>query len=168
MACYPSSVVNFSHFQHLLQNHKSDWAETWWEALAVHGNSELLKLLHFHIQQWWPSWNCSDEISSPEPKVGLSWNLMEGIEGTWRFRIAEIILFRYPRWLPWWLSRKSFKPHLRWNAKSDWNQTWWKALGWHGNSELLKLFRSIIQDGHHQHHSKSDWTVHKLNGSHLL
>ena len=35
---------------------------------------------------------------------------------------------------------KSFKPHLLLNGKSDLAKTWWEALGWHGNSELLKWY----------------------------
>ena len=35
------------------------------------------------------------------------------------------------------------------NSKSDGAETWWKASGQHGDLELLKLFHSGIQDGHH-------------------
>ena len=42
-----------------------------------------------------------------------------------------------------------FKPHLLPNPKSDWAQTWWEVLGPHGGLELLKLFRSYVQDGCH-------------------
>ena len=41
--CGPS-VVYFSHFRHF-RNCTSDLAETWWEALGLHGDSELLKSL---------------------------------------------------------------------------------------------------------------------------
>ena len=42
-------------------------------------------------------------LTSPqESYVGLSWNLVGGIVATWKFRIAEIVLFWYPRWPPWW------------------------------------------------------------------
>ena len=44
---------------------------------------------------------------------------------------------------------KIFKPHLLANAKLDWAETWSEALGRHGESELLKLFHSNIQDGQH-------------------
>ena len=42
---------------------------------------------------------------------------------------------------------KIFKPCLLPNGKSDWAQTCWEVLGWHGDLELLNLFRSNIQDG---------------------
>ena len=44
---------------------------------------------------------------------------------------------------------KTFKPRLLSKGKSDWPQTWWEALGWHGDLELLILFHSNIQDGCH-------------------
>ena len=92
------SVVSFSHFRHLLQNHKLDWV------------------------------------------VG-------DIVATWRFRIAKIVPFHYPRWPPWWPS-KFFRWHLLLNPKSDWAKTWWEASQSHRDSKLLKSFRSFIQDGH--------------------
>ena len=52
---------------------------------------------------WWPSWNYSYS-TPPEPYVGLSWNLMGGIKGTLRFRIAKIVPFVCPRWWPSWKS----------------------------------------------------------------
>ena len=47
---------------------------------------------------------------------------------------------------------KIFKPHLLLNGKSDWAKTRWKALGRHGDSELLKLFCNDIRDGCHSSH----------------
>ena len=35
---------------HLLPKGKSDSAETWWEALVRHGDSELLELFHLDIR----------------------------------------------------------------------------------------------------------------------
>ena len=35
--------------RHLLQNRKSDWAETWWEASERHKDSELLQSFHSDI-----------------------------------------------------------------------------------------------------------------------
>ena len=35
------------------------------------------------------------------------------------------------------------------NSKSDGAKTWWKAYWQHGDLELLKWFRSGIQNGHH-------------------
>ena len=123
---------------------------------------------------------------------------MGGIWATWRFRIAENILLRYPRWppqQPFWRSSivsspeayavvcwplsvphpclsvtfshfrhlhqnrihlaamaailKVFSCYLLPNSKSEGAKTWWKASGQHGDLELLKLFHSGIQDGHH-------------------
>ena len=47
---------------------------------------------------------------------------------------------------------KVFNCYLLLNGKSDGVETWWKALGQHGDLELLKRFRSDIQDGHHGSH----------------
>ena len=46
---------------------------------------------------------------------------------------------------------KFFKLHLP-NRKSDWAKTWLEASQLHRDSELLKSFRSNIQDGHHGGH----------------
>ena len=35
------------------------------------------------------------------------------------------------------------------NLKSECAETWWEAFEQHEDSELLKSFRSDIQDGHH-------------------
>ena len=37
---------------------------------------------------------------------------------------------------------KIYKLRLLQNSKSEWAQTWWKALGWHGDLDLLNLFSS--------------------------
>ena len=47
---------------------------------------------------------------------------------------------------------KFFKRHLLPNRKSDWAESWWEASQWHKYSELLKSFRSDIQDGRHGGH----------------
>ena len=143
LSMFDLSVMIFSNFWHL-QNRKSG-AETWWEALGLHGDSELLK------------WLCSDIQDGrilklfkrhSEHYVGLNWNLMGGIVGHWRFRTTKIALFRYPGWTPWQPSIKSsnhIKPRV--GTLSDWAQTWWEALGRYGDSELLKCFQSDIQYG---------------------
>ena len=41
------------------------------------------------------------------------------------------------------------------NLKSDGAETWLKAFGQHGDLELLKWFRSDIQDGHHGSHREN-------------
>ena len=50
---------------------------------------------------------------------------------------------------------KVFNCYLLLNIKLDGEETWWKASGQHGNLELLKWFRSDIQDGHHGSHLES-------------
>ena len=47
---------------------------------------------------------------------------------------------------------KIFKRHQLPNGKSDSAETWLGALGRHGESELLKSFRSDIQDGRYGGH----------------
>ena len=47
---------------------------------------------------------------------------------------------------------KVFNCYLLPNGKSDWAETWWKALGQRGNLEMLKSFRSDIKDSHHSGH----------------
>ena len=44
---------------------------------------------------------------------------------------------------------KVFSCYLHLNRKSGRVETWCKALGQHGDLELLKWFLSDIQDGHH-------------------
>ena len=81
---------------------------------------------------------------------------------TWRFRIAKIVLFQYPRWPTWQPSWNSFddissQTYVRFscgypryrllNPKSDLAETWWEACQWHKDSKLLKSFHSDIQDG---------------------
>ena len=46
---------------------------------------------------------------------------------------------------------KIFKRHLLPNGKTDLTETW-LALGRHGNSELIKPFRSDIRDGSYDGH----------------
>ena len=47
---------------------------------------------------------------------------------------------------------KVFSCYLLLNSKSDGVETWWKASGQYGDFELLKWFRSDIQNGHHGSH----------------
>ena len=47
---------------------------------------------------------------------------------------------------------KVFNCNLLPNRKSDGAETGWKALGQHGDLELLEWFRSDIQVGHHGSH----------------
>ena len=55
--------------QRLLENHKLDWAETLWEALEQHRDSELLKLFCSDIQDGISNDISSQTISWIEPKL---------------------------------------------------------------------------------------------------
>ena len=44
-------------------------------------------------------------------------------------------------------SLKILKRYLLQKRNSDEAETWWEALGRHGDSKLLNLFHSNIQDG---------------------
>ena len=79
--------------------------------------------------------------SAPERLIGLSPNLVGGIEATWRLRTAKIVSFRCPGWPP----------------DASWKR--WEASEWHGNSVLLKSFRSNIQDGRHGGHLENLQTI---------
>ena len=50
---------------------------------------------------------------------------------------------------------KFFKPHLVPYRKLEWAKTWCAILGWYGNSEFLKSFRSDVQDSRHGGHVES-------------
>ena len=47
---------------------------------------------------------------------------------------------------------KVFSCYLLPNSKSDGREACWKALGQHGDLELLKWIGSDIQEGHHGSH----------------
>ena len=93
--------------RHLLSNPKSDWAETWWEASQWH---RVSKLFCFEIHDMATRGGHLEILQTTlllnpwKPYVRKSWNLLGGITVTQRFRIAKIILFRYPRWWPAWNS----------------------------------------------------------------
>ena len=55
-----------------------------------------------------------------------------------------------------------FSCYLLPNIKSDGAETWWEALGQHGNLEILKWFRSDINDGHHGSHLENLQTTSAL------
>ena len=128
--------------RHLLPNGKSDWAKTLWEVSGRHGDSQLLNSFRFDTR-WRPSWNYLNDISSRtdsqiELKLdGRYRDDMENQNCSVRFvsisKMAAILKF--------------FKRHLTQDRKSEWAETWWEVLGRHGDSELLKSFRSDIQDG---------------------
>ena len=131
----------------LLPNHKSDWAETWWEVHVSerHRDSELLKSIHSVVQDGHHGGQLEILQTTFPPKwVGLNRNLMEISE---RHRDSELLKSFC------WLSKmaamaailKFFKRHLT-NHKLDWAETWWEASEWHRDSELLKSFNFPVQD----------------------
>ena len=75
---------------------------------------------------------------------------------TWRFRIAKSFHFSIlDGHLVMEAILKILKRHLLTNStntNSGRAETWWEALGRCGDSELLNLFHSDIQDGRHGGH----------------
>ena len=120
--------------RHLLQNRKSDWAKTLFEASERHRDSVLLKLFRSNLKDGLSS-NSSNDISQ-----GVSW-IERKLDGK-DWSDTEI-----QNWLNCsvWLSKmaawaailKILKLHLLPNPKSDWAQTWLKALGPHADLESL-------------------------------
>ena len=90
--------------------------------------------------------------SSPEPLVGLSWNLVWSIGATSRCMVVQIVVIQYPIWPPWRPSWKSNLGLLLQNRLSDWAEIWCGALGQRVGSWLFKSFRSDIQYGRHGGH----------------
>ena len=105
---------------HLIPNRKLHWSESWWEAQERYRNSESLKSLCSNNQ---------DGGHSGFLKIFKPHLLLSGIElklsgATWRFRIAQSVLLRYPRWLPLKPSStenilKIFNCYLTWSFASD-------------------------------------------------
>ena len=58
---------------------------------------------------------------------------------------------------------KVFSSHLLPNGKLSGVETWRKALGQHGDLEMLKWFRSDIQDGHHGSYGSRLESLHLLS-----
>ena len=113
---------------HLLPNPKSDWAQTWWEALGPHGDVELLKSFRSDIQDGRSVSHFENLQTASPPKLCWIELKRDGRYQSNIFRIAKIV-------------------HDIQNSKSD--QPWWKALGRHGDLKLLNWFHSNIQDGCH-------------------
>ena len=130
---------------YLLPNRKWDWAITWWGSFTMTQRFRIAKIFPFWCPRPpWGGWggggggslNSSNDISSQtisqiELKLdGRHWS---------SYRDSELL--------------KSFRSNIQdgcqpwrpsWNS---WAQTWWEALGPHGDLEMLKSFRSNIQDG---------------------
>ena len=129
------------------------------------------------------SWNhiCSQTLSQIEPKLGgRHWGHMEikncknNSVPISKMATMSAILKIFKQYLLW-PSWKSSIVFCSWTVSQiEWK--WWKASGHHGDLELLKWFRSDIQDGHHGSHLEKssnhicNWTVSlielKHDGSH--
>ena len=100
------------------------------------------KFVLFRYPRWRPSWNSLNNISRTASRIELIYY--------WRYRgdmeiqncqICTVLTSKMAAIL------KSYRQHLTQDRKSDWNETWWEVSGRHGDSELLKSFRSDIEDG---------------------
>ena len=137
---------------YLLSNGMSDWAKTWWEALGWHENSELLKTFCYHIHDGRQSSNLEALLLSVvygQSLISMSIMLL--------FTFATSPSELYPWWPPWRSSWKSSVVICSWTV-SHGAETWWKALGQHGDLELLKWFHSDILWG-----LARNWHLHFLN-----
>ena len=97
------------YFQLLLQNRLSDWAEIGYGAWGQPVDAWLFKSWRFYIQYGRHGSHLENlfSTSSPEPLVGLSWNLVWSIGTTSRCTVVQIVAIRYPIWPPWRPSWKS-------------------------------------------------------------
>ena len=110
----PSSVVrpsvcplDFPHFP-LLPNRLTDQLQTWCGPSGQWVGSRLFKSFWSDIQYGRHGGHLENlfSTSSPEPLVGLSWNLVWSIRTTSRCTV-QIVAIRYPIWPPWRPSWKS-------------------------------------------------------------
>ena len=141
---------------HLLPNGKSDWAETWWEALRRHGDSKLLKPFCYYIHDGRHSSHHEGLQLLAQTETLFQVSLCRLLLTVLRpssvchsvtFHIFDISVMDSTATI-----LKVFNGYLLPNGKSNGAETWWKVSGQHGNLELLKWFRSNIQDGHHSSH----------------
>ena len=90
------------YFRLLLQNCLSDWAEIWYGASGQPVDARLFKSWRFDIQYGCHGGHLENlfSTSSPEPLVGLSWNLVWSIGTTSRCTVVLIVAVRYPIWAP--------------------------------------------------------------------
>ena len=93
---------NFSHFWHVLQNRKSDWAENLVGSIGAAWRFRIAKIVAFQYPWGRHDSHLENLQTTPTPGryVGLNPNLVVGIEATWRFIIVKTVSFRYPRWPP--------------------------------------------------------------------
>ena len=127
----------------LLPNRKSDWAKTWLDALELYRDLDLLKWF-IPISNMAAILKFFKQHLLPNPKL-LDW-----AKAWWKHQSDIVIQICLNCFVP--LSRmaailKILKPHLLPNPKSDCAETWWEALGPHGDLELWTPFHSDIQDG---------------------
>ena len=97
------------YFRLLLQNSMSDWAEIWYGASGQPVDARLFKSWWFDIQYGCHGGHLENlfSTSSPEPLVGLSWNLLWSIGATSRCTVIQIVVIQNPIWPPRWPSWKS-------------------------------------------------------------
>ena len=128
-------------------NHVFSWTvsridPTYREALGWHEDLELLN--SFHSKMVPMVGVLKRHLLSNA--VGLSWNLVDSIEETWKFRTAKFVPFRYQSWPP-------LRPSLNYSNDIS-SQTimriepkaWWEASERHRKSLLLKSFCYDIYD----------------------
>ena len=115
------------YFRLLLQNRLLDWAEIWYGASGQPVDARLAKSWQYDIQYGCHGSHLENlfSTSSPEPLVGLSWNLVWSIGATSRCMVVQIVVIRYQIWLPW---RPSWKSN--WTSSPEpliglsWNLVW--------------------------------------------
>ena len=113
----------------------------------------IAKMVPFWFPRWLqqcPSWNSSNDILSQTMSDWAEtwWEALE-----WHRDLELLKSFRHGRHLEIFIQHvfpnlKS-KPYLLLNGMLDWAKTWWGALGWHGDWELLKSFCCDIHNGRH-------------------
>ena len=134
-----------------------DWTKTWWEALGWNGNSELLKTFCYYIHDGCHSSHLEDLLLLAHAPDQLMCGLLtmvcpSSVCLSVTFHIFDIFIRIISMIAAMAAILKVFIGYLLPNSKSDGAETCWKALGQHGDLELLKWFQSDIQDGHHGSH----------------
>ena len=153
-------------------NGKSDWAKNWWKALGPHGDSELLKLFCHNIYDGGHSSHlealqllahlehCSSQLMPWSVDHDQSIIVCTSVV----FCIFNISIRIVSMMDTTAAILKVFSFYLLPNDRLDGAETLWKALGQLGDLELLKWFRSNIQDGHHGSHLENLQITSAPNG----
>ena len=134
-----AAILKFS--KRHLPNGKSDWAETWWE-VSGQLNIQNCSIHSVSISRMAAILNFLYDISRTESQFVLVLDgRYRGDTNIQNCSIRSISISKMATIL------KFFKRHLTQDRKSDWAETCWTVSGRHGDSALLKSFRSDIQDG---------------------